>query len=274
VTRPSQRCARALAGPHTAKPIIMSDSILYQRTGRVATVTLNRPHAKNALDQAALDALTAQLAAARDDPEAWIVVIRAAGTDFCVGQDVKELVEKGNQGDYFEPVFRTLKSIYKPVVCAAQGLCLAGGAGIFMGADIRILAQGARMGWPHAKIGLCSIGGPSTLARMLPVNLALELMFTGEYLDAERASRFGLANHVVAEAALDAKLTEVLGKILANAPLAQRAMKQATLESAALSYEDALAAAHAILDRVILSHDAQEGMRAFVEKRKPAWQGR
>jgi enoyl-CoA hydratase len=252
----------------------MSDSILYQRAGRVATLTLNRPQVKNALDQAALDALTARLAEARDDPEAWIVVIRAAGTDFCVGQDVKELAEKGNQGDYFEPVFRTLKSIYKPVVCAAQGLCLAGGAGIFMGADVRILGQGARMGWPHAKIGLCSIGGPSTLARMLPVNLALELMFTGDFLDAGRAHHFGLANHVVADTALDAKVAEVVARILANAPLAQRAMKQATLESAALSYEDALAAAHAILDRVIQSHDAQEGMRAFVEKRKPAWQGR
>ena len=252
----------------------MSDSILYQRTGRVVTITLDRPHVKNALDQAALDALTVRLGEARDDDEAWIIVIRAAGTDFCVGQDVKELAEKGNHGDYFEPVFRALKSIYKPVVCAAQGLCLAGGAGIFMGADIRILADTARMGWPHAKIGLCSIGGPSTLARMLPVNLALELMFTGEFLDAERALRFGLANHVVAEAVLDAKVSEVVAKVLANAPLAQRAMKQATLESATLSYEDALAAAHAILDRMIQSHDAQEGMRAFLEKRKPVWQGR
>jgi enoyl-CoA hydratase/carnithine racemase len=252
----------------------MTDSILYGRTERVATVTLNRPQVKNALDQAALDALTARLAEARDDPEAWIVVIRAAGTDFCVGQDVKELSEKGNRGDYFEPVFKILKSIDKPVVCAAQGLCLAGGAGIFMGADVRILARDARMGWPHAKIGLCSIGGPSTLARMLPVNLALELMFTGEFLDAERASHFGLANHVVDAAALDARVAEVIARVLANAPLAQRAMKKATLECAGLSYEEALARAHALLDQVIVSRDAQEGMRAFVEKRKPEWQGR
>jgi enoyl-CoA hydratase/carnithine racemase len=252
----------------------MAESILYARSGRVATITLNRPQVKNALDQAALDALTRCIAQACDDDEAWIVVIRAAGADFCVGQDVKELAERGNRGDYFEPVFKALKSTYKPVVCAAQGLCLAGGAGIFMGADIRILARSARMGWPHAKIGLCSIGGPSTLARMLPVNLALELMFTGEFLDAERAAGLGLANHLVAAEDLDAKVDETVAKLLANAPLAQRAMKKATLLGLPLPYDEALATAHAILDGIIGSHDAQEGMRAFVEKRKPEWQGR
>jgi enoyl-CoA hydratase/carnithine racemase len=171
-------------------------------------------------------------------------------------------------------VFKALKSTYKPVVCAAQGLCLAGGAGIFMGADIRILAHSARMGWPHAKIGLCSIGGPSTLARMVPVNLALELMFTGEFLDAERAAALGLANHLVAAEDLSVKVDETVAKLLANAPLAQRAMKKATLLGLPLPYDEALATAHAILDEIIGSHDAQEGMRAFVEKRKPVWQGR
>ena len=252
----------------------MAESILYARSGRVATITLNRPQVKNALDQAALDALSRCIVEARDDDEAWIVVVRGAGADFCVGQDVKELAEHGNRGDYFEPVFKALKSTYKPVVCAAQGLCLAGGAGIFMGADIRILARSARMGWPHAKIGLCSIGGPSTLARMVPVNLALELMFTGEFLDAERAAALGLANHLVAAEDLDAKVDEIVAKVLANAPLAQRAMKKATLLGLPLPYDEALATAHAILDGIIVSHDAQEGMRAFVEKRKPVWQGR
>jgi len=251
----------------------MNDAILYQRNDRTAIITLNRPQVKNALDQAALDALVQRIDEASADDGAWIVVIRAAGSDFCVGQDVKELSEKGNRGDYFEPVFKALKNAYKPVVCAAQGLCLAGGAGIFMGADIRILAQNARMGWPHARIGLCSIGGPSTLARMLPVNLALELLFTGDYLDAQRAAALGLANHVVAESELAANVDAIVAKVLANAPLAQRAMKKATLLGMPLPYEEALSTAHAILDEVMESHDAKEGMRAFVEKRKPVWRG-
>ena len=245
--------------------------ILYSVAGRVATITLNRPQLKNALNQAALDALTARILEARDDGEVWIVTIRAAGDDFCVGQDIKELADKGNQGDYFEPVFRALKSTYKPVLCAARGLCLAGGAGIFMGADIRILARSARMGWPHARIGLCSIGAPSTLARMVPVNLAMELMFTGEFIDASRALALGLANHVVDDEGLDAKLAEITARVAANAPLAIRAMKQATVTTLDLSYDEALRGAHAILDRVIDTDDAREGMRAFVEKRKPHW---
>jgi len=245
--------------------------ILYAIADRVATITLNRPQLKNALNQAALDALTARIVEARDDDQVWILAIRAAGSDFCVGQDIKELADKGNQGDYFEPVFRALKSTYKPVICAAQGLCLAGGAGIFMGADVRILARGARMGWPHARIGLCSIGGPSTLARMVPVNLALELMFTGEFIDAPRALALGLANHLVDDDELEARLAQVTTKVAANAPLAIRAMKQATVTTLDLPYEEALRGAHAILNQVMATHDAQEGMRAFVEKRKPQW---
>ena len=245
--------------------------ILYAVADRVATITLNRPQLKNALNQAALDALTARIIDARDDDQVWILTIRAAGSDFCVGQDIKELADKGNQGDYFEPVFRALKSTYKPVICAAQGLCLAGGAGIFMGADVRILARSARMGWPHARIGLCSIGGPSTLARMVPVNLALELMFTGEFIDASRAFALGLANHLVDDDELEARLAQVTAKVAANAPLAIRAMKQATVTTLDLPYEEALRGAHAILDQVMDTHDAQEGMRAFVEKRKPQW---
>jgi len=252
----------------------LADEILYRVSDRIATIMLNRPQLKNALNQVALDALTARIVEARDDDAVWILAIDAAGKDFCVGQDIKELSDKGNQGDYFEPVFRALKSTYKPVVCAAQGLCLAGGAGIFMGADVRILARSARMGWPHAKIGLCSIGAPSTLARMVPVNLALELMFTGDFLDAASAASLGLANHVVDDDALQAKVAEVIAKILANAPLAIRAMKQATLTTLQLPYEEALRGAHAILDKVMESHDAQEGMRAFVEKRKPEWKAR
>lgn len=249
----------------------MADEILYALSERTATITLNRPQAKNALDQAALDLLAARILEARDDERVWILNIRAAGSDFCVGQDIKELSAQGNRGDYFEPVFRALKSTYKPVICAAQGLCLAGGAGVFMGADVRILGRSARMGWPHARIGLCSIGAPSTLARMVPVNVALELMFTGEFIGSARALELGLANHVVDDGALDAKLAEMTQKIGANAPLAIRAMKQATLTTLDLSYDDALRGAHAILDRVMDTDDAKEGMRAFVEKRKPRW---
>lgn len=247
------------------------EKILYAVRDRVATITLNRPELKNALDQEALDKLVAAIDKASLDDNAWVVVINAAGNDFCPGQDVKELSTSGNKGDYFEPVFMALKRIYKPVICSVRGLCLAGGAGIAMGADIRILSETSRWGWPHAKIGLCSIGGPSTLARMIPVNIALEFMFTGDFMPAARALQLGLANHVVPDAELEGKTAEIVAKLLANAPLSIAATKKSVFTTQHLPYADAVAKAHTILDELMKSSDAKEGMQAFVEKRRPVW---
>lgn len=253
---------------------MIEKSVIYEVSNQVATITLNRPKLKNALNQEALNALVRSIDDARSNDDVWLVMIKANGTDFCVGQDIKELSEKGNKGDYFEPVFTSLKSTFKPVVCAVRGLCLAGGAGIAMGADIRILSKTARFGWPHAKIGLCSIGGPSTLARSIPVNLALEYMFTGDFLDAERALQLGIANHVVIDDALEDTALKVAQKILRNAPLSIRALKEATLKTLDLPYGEALKYAHTILDKLMESRDAREGMSAFVEKRPPVWEAR
>jgi enoyl-CoA hydratase/carnithine racemase len=247
------------------------DKILYAVRDRVAAITLNRPELKNALDQEALDRLVAAIDKARLDDAVWVVVINGSGPDFCPGQDVKELSATGNKGDYFEPVFMALKRIYKPVICAVRGLCLAGGAGIAMGSDIRLLSETTRMGWPHAKIGLCSIGGPSTLARMIPVNVALEFMFTGDFMPAARALQLGLANYVVPDAELEKKTDEMVAKLLANAPLSIAATKRSVFTTQHLPYAEAVAQAHVILDELMKSSDAKEGMRAFVEKRRPIW---
>lgn len=252
---------------------MLQEKILYQSQDRVATITLNRPQVKNALDQEALDKLVAAIDRAQTDRSIWVLVITASGSDFCPGQDVKELSSVGSKGDYFEPVFMALKRIYKPVICAVRGLCLAGGAGIAMGSDIRIFSETARLGWPHAKIGLCSIGGPSTLARMIPVNIALEYMFTGEFMPATRALQLNLANHVVSDDDLESKTAEMVDKLLANAPLSIAATKRSALSTAHLPYAEAVAQAHLILDELMLSADAKEGMRAFVEKRRPVWTG-
>jgi len=251
-----------------------SSSILYKVEGRLATITLNRPHRKNALDQEALDLLVERIDQSYEDDNVWLVLIDASGADFCTGQDVKQLVTDGNTGDYFEPVYNSLKRNYKPVICLVRGLCLAGGAGIAMGADIRVFSDTARLGWPHAKIGICSIGGPSTLARSVPVNIALEYMFTGDYMGAERAKELNIANHVFPDSDLERKSQDIINSILANAPLSTRAAKRATLSTLSLPYSDAVAKAHAILDELMCSEDAQEGMRAFSEKRKPNWKGR
>jgi enoyl-CoA hydratase/carnithine racemase len=247
----------------------------YEIAEKVATITLDRPEVKNALDQAALDAVAAALADARTNDAVWIVSIKARGSDFCVGQDVKELAGSATRGgDYFAPIFRGLKSLHKPVICSVRGLCLAGGAGIAMGSDIRIYSRTARMGWPHAKIGICSIGGPTGLARSIPVNIALELMFTGDFISADRALSLGLANHVVDDDALEAETERMIEKVLANAPLAIRAAKQSTLTTIELPYDEAVDRARAILDALLETDDAREGMKSFNEKRAPHWTAR
>jgi enoyl-CoA hydratase/carnithine racemase len=250
------------------------DEVLYEVRDRVATITLNRPERRNALTQAGLDALAAHVRTAERADEAWVVVIRARGDDFCIGQDLADLSRKERSGDYFAPVLQALDQTAKPVVCAARGELRGGGAGILLGSDIRIVGRSARIGWLHARMGIASISGPATLARAVPKNIAYEMMFTCDYLDAERAHALGLINHVVADEALDARVDETVAKVLANAPLAIRAMKQATASTLDLPYDQAVARARAVLEGVMRSEDAAEGLLAMREGRAPSWRGR
>jgi enoyl-CoA hydratase len=252
----------------------VSGEILYAVDDRVARITLNRPERRNALTQAGLDALAIHIDAAAADDAVWAVAIEGRGADFCIGQDIADLSRSDRSGDFFAPVLRALDRITKPVVCAARGELRGGGAGILLGSDIRIVGHGARIGWLHARMGIASISGPATLARAVPKNIAYEMMFTCDYLDAARARELGLVNHVVADEAVETKLDEILAKIIANAPLAIRAMKHATQTTLDLSYDEAVARARSILGGVMTSDDAQEGLRAMREGRRPAWKAR
>lgn len=250
------------------------EEVLYEVHDRVATITLNRPGKRNALTQDGLDALAAHIRSAESDDEAWVVAIRARGDDFCIGQDVADLARTDRSGDFFAPVLQALDEATKPVVCAARGELRGGGAGILLGSDIRLVGCSARIGWLHARMGIASISGPATLARAVPKNIAYEMMFTCDYLDAGRAHALGLVNHVVPDEALDATLEQTVAKVLANAPLAIRAMKQATQRTLDLPYADAVTHARAILGEVMKSDDAREGLEAMREGRLPRWCGR
>jgi enoyl-CoA hydratase/carnithine racemase len=252
----------------------VSNEILYAVRDRVAWITLNRAEKRNALTQAGLDALAAMIGQASDDDAVWTIAIQARGADFCIGQDIADLGRSDGSGDYFAPVLRSLDQTTKPVVCAARGELRGGGAGILLGSDIRIVDRNARIGWLHARMGIASISGPATLARAVPKNIAYEMMFTCDYLDATRAHALGLVNHVVDERVLEMKCEELVAKIIANAPLATRAMKQATQSTLDLPYDAALVRAREILGDVIKSEDATEGLRAMREGRRPEWKGR
>jgi enoyl-CoA hydratase/carnithine racemase len=250
------------------------DEIRYEVRDQLATITLDRPQRRNALTQAGLDALAAHIVRAEADAAVWAIAIRARGADFCIGQDIGDLARAERKGEFFAPVLQALDQATKPVVCAARGELRGGGAGILLGADIRLVGRSARIGWLHARMGIASISGPATLARALPKNIAYEMMFTCDYLDAQRAHALGLVNHVVDDAELDATLDVTMAKVLANAPLAIRAMKRATQDTLALPYAAAVDRARAILDGLMQSEDAQEGVHAMRDGRAPRWRGR
>lgn len=252
----------------------MNEEILLAVRDHVAWITLNRPQKRNALTQAGLDALAQCLDEASGDGSVWAVAIQGRGSDFCIGQDLEDLDGNERRGDFFAPVLRALDRSVKPVVCAARGELRGGGAGILLGADIRIIDRNARIGWLHARMGIASISGPATLARAVPKNIAYEMMFTCDYLDAARAYALGLVNHVVDEGAVEAKCEEIVARIVANAPLATSAMKRATQSTLDLPYDEAVSQARAILGRVMDTEDAREGLKAMREGRAPQWKGR
>lgn len=252
----------------------MSEQVLFEVRDHVATLTLDRPETRNALTQAGLDRLAALIDQAARDDAVWVVSIRSTGPDFCIGQDTRDLGRHDGRGDFFAPVLKALDQCMKPVVCAARGEMRGGGAGIVLGSDIRVLARDARIGWLHARLGICSISGPATLARAVPKNVAYEMMFTCDYLTAERAHALGVANHLADAAEVDAVADGVVRRILANAPLATRAMKHATESTLALPYAEAVDTARALLGNVIGTEDAKEGLRAHRDGRTPVWRGR
>jgi enoyl-CoA hydratase/carnithine racemase len=246
----------------------------YEAQDRVATITLNRVETKNALDQAALDAFVAAVQKARADDDVWLIEVRARGKDFCAGHDIRDIVEHRSGGDYFNPVCQALRGTFKPIICAARGLCLGGGAGIVLACDVRIISSTTRMGWPHARLGICSANASASLPRAVPVNVALELMFTADTIDADRIFGLGIANHVVQDEQLESFAASIRQKILANAPLAVRAAKEATLTTRDLTYAEAANRAREMHDALMASADAREGLRAFLEKRRPLWKAR
>lgn len=252
----------------------MSDEVLYAVRDRVATITLDRPQTRNALTQAGLDRLAAYIGEAAADDAVWVVSLRGRGPDFCIGMDTTNFGRRDEPGDFFAPVLKALDQCMKPVVCAARGEMRGGGAGVVLGSDIRILARDARIGWIHARLGICSISGPATLARAVPKNIAYEMMFTCDYLTAERAYALGVANRLADAADVDAVADEVVARVLANAPLATRAMKRATEATLGLPYGEAVTHARELLGSLIDTEDAQEGLKAHREGRAPAWKGR
>jgi enoyl-CoA hydratase/carnithine racemase len=259
-----------------------------EKDGGVWTITINRPERRNALDLPHFQALASAWLDFRDDDEARVAIVTGVDTSFSVGADLKSFVpavtdnvEDLAAGRSDLPADAGLVAVlreidlWKPVIAAVNGLCVAGGMEMLLGTDIRIASEGASFGIFEPKRGLFPGGGTTVrLPRQIPFAWAMEILLLGEAVDADTAFRMGLVNKVVPQEELLAEARKWAEIIMANAPLAISAVKRSVLTGLRLNLKEAFEQELALAAEVFMSEDAREGPLAFAQKRKPEWKGR
>ena len=254
----------------------MSDDVLYEVGEGVAWVTINRPAARNALNASVRIGLKEAFQRFNEDDSAAVLVLTGAGDKaFCAGGDLKEMAETQLQippPDYVAQPNRTIR-MEKPVIAAVNGIAFGGGFLLAQSADLVVAADSAKFGVTEARLGR---GAPwaAPLPWLIPPRIAMEMLVTAEPVSAQRAYEVGLVNHVVPLAELRERTAAFAARIVANAPLSVRAGKAMVYAVAEHPRSQAFDEAERIWEPAYLSHDAQEGPRAFREKRSPVWQGR
>ncbi|MDX2939236.1 crotonase/enoyl-CoA hydratase family protein [Streptomyces ipomoeae] len=258
-------------------------AVLVERRGHVMVITLNRPEARNAVNAAVARGVGNALEEADHDPEIRAVVITGAGDKaFCAGADLKAVARGENitppETEAWGFAGYVRHHIGKPTIAAVRGFALGGGTEIALASDLVVAAEDASFGLPEVKRGIiAAAGGAFRLAAQLPPKVAMELLLTGDPLDAATARDLGLVNRVVPAEKVLAEALALAERIAANAPLAVQASKRIA-RGITTGRVDAEQAAwdrtHQEVRTLMTSEDAQEGPRAFAEKRTPVWQAR
>lgn len=249
-------------------------AILYQKEGKIVTVTLNRPEVLNAFDPATVEEFSQAMLRFRDDSEAWVAIITGAGDKaFSAGADLKRLLPVLQDKNFeFPPSIVRGLHIWKPLIAAVNGAALGSGLEIVLSCDIRIAAESAIFGTPEVRWGIIpGWGGTQRLPRMIPWARAAELLLVGDTISASEAYQLGVVNRVVPLAKLMPVAKEVAHRICENGPLAVRAAKQAMMEGVDKALDDGLELEKATIEGLLATEDAREGLKAFAEKRKPIY---
>jgi len=259
--------------------------LLYEIKDAIATLTLNRPERLNALGDTLRDDLHDAIRRASEDAAVRVIVLTGAGKGFCSGGDVKAMHEARQSGaergvlDKIAPlrdrVLLAMRDAPQPIIAAVNGPAAGAGMNLALGCDIRLASTAARFGETFAKRGLhVDWGGTYFLPRLVGMAKACELIFTGEMIDAAEALRLGIVSAVYAPEELMAATRELAGKIAAGPPLAIRLAKRALYHGEGVDLRSALEFETFAQNICSETEDAREGIRAFVEKRPPAFRGR
>ena len=266
-------------------------ALLYEKRGHIVHLTMNRPEVHNAINPEMMVRLAQAWQDFDEDDDLRVAVITGAGEkSFCAGADLRRLIplmtgarqpedewDHRLRDDMSQGGRALLRNfpLYKPVISAVNGFCLAAGTELIQGTDIRIAAEHATFGLTEVKRGIVPAGGGLvTLPRQVPYASAMEIILVGDSISAREAHHIGMVNRVVPQSELLATADEFAQKIAANGPFAVRKAKEAVVRGAGVTAEDATRIEGKIVGEVMASEDAREGPRAFAEKRPPVWKGR
>jgi enoyl-CoA hydratase len=256
-------------------------NVLYEVAGRIAWITVNRPDKLNALNRTTVLSIAAAAKRAVDDPAVGVLVVTGAGEKaFVAGADIAEMAALGPAdaqafAEELHDSLAVLEGSGKPVIAAINGFALGGGCELAMACHIRISADTAKFGQPEVGLGLIpGAGGTQRLQRLVGRGRALDLVLTGDMIDAAEAHRIGLVERIVPPAALRAKVEEYAGKLLSKSPMALARALDAVLSGGEIGLAEALRLEASLFGLCFATEDMREGTRAFVEKRKPQFPGR
>ncbi|MCC6383232.1 MAG: enoyl-CoA hydratase/isomerase family protein [Dehalococcoidia bacterium] len=255
------------------------ETIIYEKKDAVALLTLNREKQLNSINAQTSREMQTAWEDFRDDPQLRVAILTGMGEKaFSTGMDLVATAQGENQFEGRPAPFGGFTKrmpIYKPIIAAVNGYCLAGGLELALACDIRICVPEARFGLPEVRWAIMpGAGGTQRLPRAIPQAWANYMILTGEQIDAETASRIGLVSHVVPREELLDRAFQIANVICERGPLAVRTAKEAILRGQDMPLDHGLAYEDVLLGRLMATEDAQEGPRAFAEKRKPEYRGR
>ena len=260
--------------------MINNGSLITEKHGHAFWITINRPEKRNAINGDVVAGISRGYREAHDDPDIRVIVLTGAGDKaFCAGADLQNTgsafaMDFSRPNVEYADLLRLSQDATKPAIARVGGVCMAGGMGLLCMTDMAVAADHVTFGLPEVKVGVFPMQVLSLLQSIAPRRLISEWALTGEPFDAYAAQSAGLLNYVVPAAELDAKVEWLIARIVDKSPTAIRRGKYAMRAIASMSFDESIAYTESQIALLAMTEDAKEGLKAFGEKRKPAWRGK